>query len=85
MYWNDHMGVWGYFAMVFSSLFFLVLIIAVVVLAVRYLTPGSRPVEPTGGRSTPEQILAERYARGEIDENEFRTRRDVLRGHGPTA
>jgi putative membrane protein len=35
------------------------------------------------GRSFPgrpgEAVLAERYARGEIDEDEFRQRRDVLR------
>ncbi|MDX3241376.1 SHOCT domain-containing protein [Streptomyces sp. ME18-1-4] len=30
----------------------------------------------------PEQLLAERFARGEIDENEYRRRLAVLR-HGP--
>jgi putative membrane protein len=28
----------------------------------------------------PEQILAQRYARGEIDDDEYRRRLDVLRG-----
>jgi putative membrane protein len=36
--------------------------------------------DPWVAPSTAEQILAERYARGEIDDAEFRARRDVLRG-----
>jgi len=32
-----------------------------------------------GPSATGESVLAERYARGEIDESEFRHRRDVLR------
>lgn len=32
-----------------------------------------------GHLSTAERVLAERYARGEIDDDEFRRRRDVLR------
>jgi len=31
-------------------------------------------------RRSGESVLAERYARGEIDETEYRQRRDVLRG-----
>ena len=34
----------------------------------------------TGQRSTAEDMLAERLARGEIDEDEYRRRRDALRG-----
>ena len=32
-----------------------------------------------GARHSGESVLAERYARGEIDESEYRQRRDVLR------
>ncbi len=32
-----------------------------------------------GHLGTAERVLAERYARGEIDDDEFRRRRDVLR------
>jgi putative membrane protein len=35
---------------------------------------------PAPMMTAPEQILAERYARGEIDEPEYRTRLSVLRG-----
>jgi len=37
--------------------------------------PGLPPGSPTGKA---DQVLAERFARGEIDENEFQLRRDVL-------
>ncbi len=33
-----------------------------------------------GDLSTAERVLAERYARGELDDDEYRRRRDVLRG-----
>jgi putative membrane protein len=35
---------------------------------------------PTEGGSDPVGILEERFARGDIDEDEFHRRRDVLRG-----
>lgn len=38
----------------------------------------SRRMKMNGGG--PEQLLAERYARGEIDEEEYRERLSVLRG-----
>jgi len=44
-----------------------------------YLPPGPGPYQPPG-MGTPEQILAERYARGEIDDEEFQRRMAVLRG-----
>jgi putative membrane protein len=39
---------------------------------------------PCPGRSRPEQILAQRFARGEIDEEEYRRRVAVVRG-SPTS
>ena len=39
-----------------------------------------RPIIPPMRASTAEQILAERLARGEIDAEEYRQRRDALRG-----
>jgi len=45
----------------------------VVFLAIRYRWRNGYP------RQTGESVLAERYARGEIDAAEFTTRRDVLR------
>jgi putative membrane protein len=46
--------------------------------------PYSQPGSPLGpGPATPEQILAERFARGEIDEDEFWQRMTTLRAGRP--
>jgi putative membrane protein len=42
------------------------------------LAQGGRSAPP-GSASTARQILDERYARGEIDEDEYRRRRSMLR------
>jgi putative membrane protein len=86
MYWN-HGGMtgWGWFAMSLSTILFWAVLIAVVVLLFRSLnrarkesqTPGGWGTP--GGWSTPEQVLAERFARGEIDEDEYRRRLATLR------
>lgn len=64
----------------------LVLLIVGIVLLVRYLShrypPGSYRAPgafPPSGHSSAMQILEERFARGEIDEKEFRTRKEALR------
>lgn len=48
---------------------------------------GGPPPWGAGGTGTvsAEQILAERFAHGQIDENEYRSRLGVLRGEQPTA
>ena len=51
---------------------------------VRYLA-GTRYHHPSScasGRAAAEQILAERFARGEIDDDEYRQRRELLRSGG---
>lgn len=63
----------------FMMLFFWAGLIALVALAVRWVASGSR-----GNGSapfsvkTPRQILDERFARGEIDKDEFEDRKKVL-------
>ena len=56
-------------------LLFWVFVIAGVVWLVLTL---ARPAERTGGSSSARRILDERFARGEIDEQEFRARRAAL-------
>ncbi|MER6102651.1 SHOCT domain-containing protein [Streptomyces sp. NPDC001832] len=90
MFWYNHdMNGWGWLALAISTVLFWALIITVGVLLYRALARPTRPssenptwqkTPPPGG---PEQILAERYARGEIDEEEYRRRLATLRGSPP--
>jgi len=79
--YGPHM-MWG-FGMILGPLFFifvLALVIAVAVILVRWLAgpgQGAAPHQLLPGR-TPLDILKERFARGEIDKDEFEERRRVL-------
>ena len=57
------------------------LVALVVVLVVRLSSPGhSVPASaPQPSRPSAEDVLADRLARGEIDEDDYRRRRDALR------
>ncbi|HEY7223402.1 MAG TPA: SHOCT domain-containing protein [Micromonosporaceae bacterium] len=59
-----------------TTLALLVLLVCVVVLVIRGATRGGTP--PPGPSA--EQILAERFARGEIDAEEYQQRLRTLRG-----
>jgi putative membrane protein len=72
-------GFGGVFMMLFMAVFW-VFVIAAAVWLVQALT---RSQARTGeGTSTAHRILAERLARGEIDAEEFRTRRAEMEGAG---
>ena len=78
----DHMGGWGWAATTISSLLFIGLVGLVVWLVVRAVRrPGDGPYRPVrpAGQDTAEQLLADRFARGEIDEDEYRRRLATLR------
>ena len=78
MYYGDHMSGWGWFGASVGMILFWGLVITAIVLLVRYLRsdrPGQAPTAPTA-----EQVLAERFARGEINETEYRDRLATLRG-----
>ncbi|WP_460072883.1 SHOCT domain-containing protein [Streptomyces sp. YKOK-I1] len=78
MFWYDH-GVsgWGWFAMSAGMILFWALIITVALLVFRTL---NRPQERTHTPTAPsaEDILRERLARGEIDEDDYRRRLNAL-------
>ena len=80
MHWGNGMGGWGMLLMTVSALLFWGLIIFGIVLMVRYVGPGGRAGPVTGQPSTPQQILAGRFARGEIDEDEYTRRLRVVTG-----
>jgi putative membrane protein len=80
-WYGDGMGGWGYALMTVSSVLFWALGILAVVTLVWYLarSSGSRDAGIAPER-TPEQLLAQRFARGEIDEQEYHSRLATLRG-----
>lgn len=76
-----HMMGWGtgWLGMIFM-IFFWILIIAGGIYLVKYLVQNTRGGPQAGGqRGRALDILEERYARGEIDKEEFETRKEDLR------
>lgn len=81
MMWNGDWNGWAWLAMSVSMLVFWGLVIWGVVALVRSGSNGSGGNGSSGsatGRDA-EQILRERFARGEIDVEEFERRREFLR------
>lgn len=85
MFWYDHdVGGWGWFTMSVGMVLFWAVIIGAGVLLYRALNRNpldSNPVRHTDHHATtgrPEQLLAERFARGEIEEDEYRQRLATL-------
>ena len=68
--WTGHMGGWWWLA---APLMIAFIIWAVITLVRRNEAPRTR--------ATPEDVLAERFARGELDEVEYRHRRELVRSH----
>lgn len=87
MYWGNGMGGWGMVLMSVSGLLFWGMIIAGIVWLVRSTGRGNQPGTAAGRAPTPQQVLADRFARGEIDEEEYTRRLQVLHtspgAHGP--
>jgi putative membrane protein len=78
MFWYDHnVSGWGWFAMSTGMILFWALIITIAVLLFRALNhPQERTHTPAA--PSPEDILRERLARGEIDEDDYRRRLNAL-------
>ena len=88
--WNHGWG-WGWSGWILTGLAMVVfwaVVISLVILAIRYFTSeftsersGAGTTRPAPGPNRAEDLLAERFARGEIDEDEFRRRMALLREH----
>lgn len=74
----------GWLVMGVSMLLFWGLVVAGIIALVRVINRPSGPPPPPevsgSGSASARRILDERYARGEIDEEEYRRRRDLLEG-----
>jgi putative membrane protein len=80
MWWDD--GGWGAGGWILMSLMMVAFwggLIALVVWLVQSVRSDSNPRQPAGfPTDRAEEVLAERFARGEIDEDEFQRRRGLL-------
>ena len=84
--WGPHMMWWGggWYAMIFGPLFmilFFAILMAAIAFLVRWLGgpwPGTAPPHHAPPARSALDILKERFARGEIDKDEFEERRRVL-------
>ena len=75
-------GAWGWSGMILGPLLMIVVlaaVVAAVVLLVRWMggAPAAGPA-PAGPAKTPLDILDERFAKGEIDQQDFEERRRLL-------
>ena len=77
MWWHSSMEWGGWIAMVLAMVVFWSLVIFGLLMIFR----GDRESRPDRGlvERSPEQLLDERFARGEIDAEEYHARRDTLR------
>jgi len=79
--WGTGTGLW----MALMMIAFLAIAAWVIVTAIRHGShnPAHKPADPSNhapARSTPQEILAERLARGEIEPEDYRTRLAALHG-----
>jgi putative membrane protein len=72
-------GRWWWWLIALAVLVLLIWTI-VALLTYRPATSEGRRTSPEPSRSSAEYVLADRLARGEIDADEYRRRRDTLRG-----
>jgi putative membrane protein len=83
MWWyGTGMNGWGYALMTATMVLFWALVVVGVVVLVRYLGRARHAAAPS-----PEEVLAERFAAGEIDEDRYRHDRELLaeRPRSPTS
>lgn len=71
---NDHMGGWGWWVMGLGTVLVIAVVAALVVFVARESGRGG-----TRDRLNAQDALDHRFARGEIDEDDYRTRRDILK------
>jgi putative membrane protein len=79
-WWGDERGLGHTMFGGLGMLLFWSVVVVLLVLLVRAVTgrPATGGAPSAGGRQSPLEILQERYARGEIDKNEYEERRKTL-------
>jgi putative membrane protein len=84
VYWYGHdMGWWGYIDMAVLMAVFWVLVLGSLAALVKYLLGNRSTIAKSSPEpASPADVLASRFARGEITESEYRDRITVLRECG---
>ena len=77
MYYGDHMGGWGYTLMALNSLLFWAALGVGGLALFRFRN--RTQANSAGAERHAEQILADRYAHGQIDDEEYHRRLSALR------
>ena len=77
MYYGPGMGGWTMALMIFGNVLFWTVLILGAVMIARSLRRGSRG-HSGSTEASPQQLLAERFARGEITEDDYRQAMRVL-------
>ena len=75
-----HMTGWGYALMTVTTLLLWGLLIVGIVALVRYLGHTRQRPQAVATRPTPRDLLAERFARGEIDAEQYQRDLEALGG-----
>ncbi|RDI68288.1 SHOCT domain-containing protein [Nocardia pseudobrasiliensis] len=78
MWYGTGMSGWAYGMMAVGMIVFWALVIGGIVVLVRYVSRAAGMSVSGPARPSPQQVLAGRYARGEIDDDEYVRRMKVL-------
>jgi putative membrane protein len=77
--YGNGMSGWGYGLMIAVLLVVVGLVVTGVLVLIRRGAAARRPATEVVRRHEGERILEQRFARGEVDQDEFRSKMDVLR------
>jgi putative membrane protein len=77
MYYGPGTAGWAMALMIFGNVVFWTVLVLGALVVTRALRRGTPSISP-GSQATPKQLLAERFAQGEITEEEYRHRLAVL-------
>lgn len=79
-WYGDNMNGWGWTLMILGMIAFWAVVILGLVLLVRVLRGPGPTFDRAPARLTPRDLLAERFARGDIDQSEYAGRLAALHG-----
>jgi len=79
--WHDGWGPGAWIAMAFVMMVFWAIVVAAIIALVRSNQGPGQDHAAVGRADNPARILDERFARGEIDADEYKQRRDLLRSN----